>query len=161
MKRLLGVIGILALGACAQTAPPPVATVTPVSAGSASGSAPADPLAGLKAFTLADLAAASADAKAQTPPDLTASQCYDFLIATLPGLPSFTPGQTVGAVVAFQKLRDLNNGATAVNGVLKSLNLACAPLVIDTQTTINKLILMGAGASGFAPGLGALGSLLP
>ena len=123
----------LALGACSSapqvTIQPPV-VVTP--AAEPAAAVPSDPLAQLRAFTLADLTAASADAKAQTPPDITASQCYDFLAKNLPTLPSFAPGQTVGAVMAFQKLRDLQNGATSQNGFLKSLNLACAPLVIDT-----------------------------
>ena len=142
----------LALGACSSapqvTVQPPV--VVTAAATQPAAPAPSDPLAQLRAFTLADLTAASADAKAQTPPDITASQCYDFLAKNLPTLPSFAPGQTVGAVMAFQKLRDLQNGATSQNGFLKSLNLACAPLVIDTQTVINKLALIGAGSAATA-----------
>jgi len=138
----------LALGACSSA--PQVTIQPPVAATQAAVPAPSDPLAQLRAFTLADLTAASADAKAQTPPDITASQCYDFLAKNLPTLPSFAPGQTVGAVMAFQKLRDLQNGVTSQNGFLKSLNLACAPLVIDTQTVINKLALIGAGSAATA-----------
>jgi hypothetical protein len=104
-----------------------------------------DPLAQLKAFTLSDLTAATADAHATG--DQTAYQCYDYLITWLPTLPSFTPATNVGAVLAFQKLRDLNASANNVQNSLKPLNLACAPLVIDTQTTINKLISIAGGAA--------------
>ena len=131
------------LAACAGNPPPqvslqnPVVVTPPVTATATPMTN--DPLAKLAAFTLADLQAADADAKAQMPPDVTASQCYDYLIAVIPTikLPGFNP--TVGAVLAFQRGRDLANGVTLANGQLKSLNLACAALVIDTQTTINRL----------------------
>lgn len=144
MNRILLVLVALSLAACAgQT--PAVSLQSPVTV---TASAPAqDPLAQLQAFTVADLQAASADAKAQTPPDTTASQCYDFLAVALPKLQGPQTGKTVGAVLAFQKLRDLHNGATSQSGALKNLNLACAPLVIDTQSVINKLILIGAGSA--------------
>lgn len=159
MKRVLPILAILALAGCSSygVQSPIVAAPTP--------DAPVANAQGLAAFTVADLQAASADAKAQVPPDVTAGQCYDFLITVIPTIKGPASGQTVGAFVAFQKARDLANGATAVNGVLKNLNLACAPLVIDTQTTINKLIVLGAGigATGgaLAPMLGAIPTLLP
>lgn len=111
----------------------------------------ADPLSQLSAFTLADLQAASADAHAQTPPDVTAYQCYDYLIALVPTITP--PGQvpTMGAILIFQKNRDLANGLSTANSQLKSLNLACAPLVIDTQTLINRLALIGAGTAAIVP----------
>lgn len=168
MKKLLLIapIALLALAACAQTPPPVVATPPSISTATATlAPAPTDPLSGLRNFTVADLQAASADAHAQTPPDQTAYQCYDFLSANLPTLPSFTPGAKVGAVLAFQKIRDLASGTTSQNGFLKQLNLACAPLVIDTQTTVNKLILLGAGGAAtggtLSPLLGGLGALIP
>jgi hypothetical protein len=145
MKRYIPIILALGLAACAGTA-------TVSTGGPAPVSTPA--VQSLAQFTIADLMAASADAKAQTPPDITASQCYDFLIAFLPTIQLPGSGQTVGAILVFQKGRDLINGATGINGQLKSLNLACAPLVIDTQTTINKLLLLGGGAV-------ATGGLLP
>ena len=153
MKRLFIAAACLALAACAGSPPPAISVQSPVVVGQPAAPAQVQsPLAQLQSFTLADLQAASADAHAQVPPDQTAYQCYDFLVRTLPTLPQFTPGQTVGAVMAFQKLRDLNSGVTSAQGALKSLNLACAPLVIDTQTTINRLALIGAGgvASGGA-----------
>lgn len=156
--------------ACAGTAPVTVATPTAsltIAPSVAAAPAP-DPVQQLAAFTVADLLAASQDAKAQTPPDTTASQCYDYLAAVIPTLKGPGAGQTVGAFVAFQKARDLANGVTAANGALKSLNLACAPLVIDTQTVVNRLLVVGAGiaATGgalapFAGALPALGAALP
>lgn len=130
----------LALAGCTTTAPPPAGA--PV--------ASSDSLSGLAKFTVADLQAASADAHAQTPPDETAFRCYDFLITAIPTLTPSSSGNTVGAFVAFQKLRDLHNGVSSAGGALKSLTLACAPLVIDTQTVVNKLLLLGAGT--FATG---------
>ena len=161
MRYLVCAVAMLAIAGCAGTTPQvstPVVTSAPVS----------DPLAGLKAFTIADLQAALADANAQVPPDQTSAQCYAFLIAALPNLPSFQPGSPVGAVLAFQKLRDLQNGVSSSQGALKSLNLACAPLVIDTQTVINKLLLISAGTAAtggslapFAGALPVIGAALP
>ena len=104
----------------------------------------------LAAFTVADLQTASTDAHAHG--DQTAYQCYDYLIVTIPTLaPAGGVTGTVGAVVVFQQARDLANGINPNNGVLKGINLACAPLVIDTQTVINQLIVtMGGAAAGLA-----------
>lgn len=169
--RYLACLALLATAGCtsASAPPPAVATGAPVSLVPA---APAvDPLTQLHDFTVADLRAASADAKAQNPPDTAAAQCYDFLAVALPSFPSLAPGSAgaaIGAVLAFQKARDLANGTVNPNGALSQLNLACAPLVIDVQTTVNKLLLVGAGtaATGGAlgpalPGLSAIGGLLP
>ncbi len=162
MKRYRPIGILFAALLCASCAGAPAPVVGPVPA-----PAPAS-VAGLAAFTVADLQAASADAKAQTPPDVTAAQCYDFLASVVPTLQLPSGQQTVGAFVAFQKARDLANGATATNGALKNLNLACAPLVIDTQTVINKLLLLGAGVAAtggalapFAGALPAIGGALP
>jgi hypothetical protein len=159
MKRIAAVLALVILAGCSGIGVQSPIVVAP-------GTDPTPPNAqGLAAFTVADLQAASADAKAQVPPDITAAQCYDFLAQVVPTIAGPASGQTVGAFVAFQHARDLANGATAINGTLKSLNLACAPLVIDTQTTINKLIILGAGigATGgaLAPVIGALPTILP
>jgi hypothetical protein len=159
MKFRLSLFAALAfvLAACAgQT--PQVSVQSPVvvtpGATVAAPAAPQSQLAQLQAFTLADLKAANADALAQSPPDVTSSQCYSFLIGFIPTLPSAQQGQTVGAVMAFQKLRDLKNGVTNSGGALKSLNLACAPLVIDVQSTVNLLALqIGGTAAGASVGL--------
>lgn len=142
---------VLLCGACSST--PQVTSLTTSSSGvavtstPATPSAPTDPLGKLAAFTLTDLKAASADAHAQTPPDQTAYQCYDYLIALIPTIQLPGGTQTVGAVMAFQRGRDINNGIGASSGMLKSLNLACAPLVIDTQTTLNKLVAVAGGSA--------------
>jgi hypothetical protein len=163
-KSIIAAIGLLALAGCAG-APAPGASVTVSSAGvsttppvASAPAAPSDPLAQLASFTMADLQAADADAKAQTPPDQTAYQCYDYLIAVLPQIKLPNGGSTVGAILAFQRGRDLANGLNASQGALKSLNLACAPLVIDAQTTLNKLLAVGGGA---AVGTGVGLPLLP
>lgn len=160
----------LALSACAgqpTVAPSPMGTQVASVAPAALQPSP-DPISQLAAFTVSDLQAASIDAKAQTPPDVTAGQCWDFLAGVIPTLKPNAGNIKLGAFIAFQKARDLANGATAANGVLKNLNLACAPLTIDTQTIINKLLLIGAGTAAtggalapFAGGLGAIGASLP
>lgn len=103
------------------------------------------PVSALANFTLADLQSASDDAHAAA--DQTAFQCYDYLIKALPALQSQAKAGSVGAVYAFQRTRDL----TAKAGNLSGLNLACAPLVIDTQTTINRLAVLGLGGKVLAP----------
>lgn len=134
MRNLLAVLAVLSLAACAGTAAPV-------------GQAPTG-LQSLADFTVADLKASSDDAKAQVPPDDDAAQCYDYLITVVPTVGSHSlGGQTVGAFLAFQKARDLINSTTAVNSALKKLNHNCAALVIDTQTTINKLLILGGGAA--------------
>lgn len=144
MKKFLILGACLALAACAAPTPPTTAKA-------------ADPVTALGSFTLADLQAASADAHAHN--DQAAYQCYDYLITVLPSLqvPS-GPLPTVGAFVAFQKGRDVANDLGGAQSGLKSLNLACAPLVIDTQTILNKLALIGVG--GAAAG-GAVAPLVP
>lgn len=135
MRPIFAAALALALAACGGPLVPPSPGPNP------------NPIQSLAAFTLADLQAASADAHAQNPPDQTAYQCYDFLIAVIPTIQIPGGNKNVGAVLLFQQGRDLANGVTAANGALKNLNLACAPLVIDTQTTLNKLLLLGAGAA--------------
>lgn len=160
MKRI-AILAALLLGACANPPPLPTSSITTPPSTTAPASPSADVFAKIAAFTISDLQAASADAKSQTPPDITASQCYDFLAAAIPKLQSQLPGLPQGAFSAFQKARDLSNGIASANGpggIVKSLNLACAPLVIDTQTVINKLLVLGAGTA--ASG-GTLAPLLP
>ena len=169
-RLTLAVALALALAAC-QSAPPATSTAAPGSAVTsplpgASAAAPSA-LAGFAAFTVADLQAASADAHAANDPAHSWT-CWDYLAANLPTLQLPSGQQTVGAFLAFQKARDLANGAVSSNGLLAGLNLACAPVVIDTQTTVNKLLLLGAGVASTggalapaAAGLGALGPTLP
>ena len=162
---------ILALALlCAACSSAPQVTVQPpvvVTPPAASATAPANPLSGFTSFTVADLQAASVDAHAANDPAKSWT-CWDYLAANLPTLQLPAGQQTVGAFLAFQKARDLANGAVSSNGLLAGLNLACAATVIDTQTTVNKLLLLGAGTAATggalapaAAGLGALGPTLP
>lgn len=174
-KLLLAVTCAAALVGCQAATPvPPTPTASAATTPAAAPAAPTDPLASLHDFTLKDIQAASADAHAQPAQpgcqsgDCTAYQCYDWLAANLPALPSFQPGQTVGVVLAFQKARDLVNGSTSSSGFLASLNRACSPLVNDVNLTLGKLGLVAAGTAAtggaLAPGaaiLPALGASLP
>jgi hypothetical protein len=176
MRNLIFPFVLLALAGCTATVgagTTPSTAAVGISVGAAPAVAPAptsDPLTRLHDFTVADLQAASADAKAQVPPDITASRCWDFLAVNLPTIPM--PGMngqtTFGAVMLFQKTRDILNGGRSNSGFLKSMNDACAALVIDAQTTFNKLLLVSAGTAAtggalapFAGGLGAIGAALP
>ncbi len=151
---------------CAACAGQP-ATVAGPGTSAVSVASASNPLRTLADFTVADLQAASIDAKAQTPPDTAASQCYDYLASVVPTLKAPAADQP-GAFLAFQKARDLANGVTASDGLLKTLNLACAPLVIDTQTVVSRLLAVGAGvaaaraaAAPLAAALPAFGAVLP
>jgi len=168
MRSILCLPVILALAGCApqavQTQP---ATSAPAGAASSAAAAPSDPLAQIATFTVADLQAASADAAAQVPPDVTARLCYDYLAGLIPTIKA-PGGQTVGAFVAFQKARDLARGTSAAGGWLTAFNIACAALATDVRLTLAKfgLIAAGTAATGGAlapalPGLGALGATLP
>lgn len=154
----LALFAVLGTSACAGN---PVSVAPVGSVAVAPAAAEPSAVEKLSAFTVADLQAASLDAKAQNPPDVTAYQCYDFLAALVPTLKGPGPGDTVGVFVALQKARDLANGVTSSTGALKNLNLACAPLVIDTQTVVNRLLLVGAGTASAKAALGPLGALLP
>lgn len=133
----------------------------------------ANPVLALQTFTVADLTAAKADADAQTPPDLVSSQCYAALIPLVEtgvGNP-FPTG--LGGFQLLQKARDAKAALANIqspNGPLSSLNIACAPLVLDVQHTLIQLGIVGGGiaASGgltlpfTLPGIfGGLGGLLP
>lgn len=156
---------LLSLGACAtqgQAPASPVVSIATATSAAPAASAPAqNGLAQLASFTLGDLQAASADAHAQVPPDQTAFQCYDWLIGQMPVIQAAGQPQTVGAILAFQKARDLLNGVSSVNGTLKNLNLACAPLANDVQVTLAKLGLLAAGAGVTGGAAGALLAPLP
>jgi peptidoglycan hydrolase-like protein with peptidoglycan-binding domain len=158
MKRLSILATILLLGACAsQPAQVSVQSPVVVTSGTPAATPAQSQLAKLQAFTLADLQAANADALAQSPPDVTSSQCYTYLIAFLPTIQGASGTKTVGAIMAFQKARDLVNGVQGSGASLKKLNLACAPLVIDVQTTVNQLALqLGGAAAGASVGLPTL-----
>lgn len=105
-----------------------------------------NPAAVLQQFTLSDLQNALADAQAQVPPDMIAANCYQQLITVVQS-PAVNPlPSQLGAFSAFQKARDLKNMVVALqtpNGPLAQLNMACAPLVVDVQTTLINLGVIG------------------
>jgi hypothetical protein len=147
--------------AAIQAPPPKPRPAAPAS--SSSGSplsqtvAQQNPAAVLQQFTLTDLQAALADALAQNPPDTIAGNCYQELVTVVQS-PAINPLPTgPGAFQLFQKARDLKNIVSALqsnNGPLTALNVACAPLVIDVQTTLIRLGVIGGAVA-------ATGGLLP
>jgi hypothetical protein len=118
------------------------------------GTDPAGPVPGggnslqatIQKLTIADLQAADTDAKAHS--DAVASMCYEALIPIVqsqaPILPDSPPK---GVVTAFQAARDVVNGVQAAPGVLKGLNVPCAPLVLDAEHTLIQLGLKIAPAA--------------
>jgi hypothetical protein len=115
-----------------------------VSCAAGSGQFSAD-LNQLKEFTVADLQAALVDATAHK--DVAASQCYATLLDVIAtGLPQL-PQKPVGAVSAFQALRDvIGQGPDQANAVAKKINIGCAALFVDANATIARLMAIGAGS---------------
>lgn len=98
-----------------------------------------NPLAVLQQFTVADLQAALADAKAQTPPDTVAANCYAALIPFVQSQVQNPLPSGAGAFQALQKARDAKAYLANIQsptGPLAGLNIACAPLVLDVQNTL-------------------------
>ena len=144
--------------AAIQAPPPKPRPANPASGGPLSQSAAQqNPATVLQKFTLDDLQAALADAQAQNPPDTIAANCYTELITVVQS-PAINPLPSgPGAFQLFQKARDLKNLVAAMqsnNGPLQALNIACAPLVIDVQTTLIRLGVIGGAVA-------ATGGLLP
>jgi hypothetical protein len=117
----------------------------------------ANPIVVLQRFTLDDVNAALADAKAQTPPDQVAINCYTALASTLQS-PVINPLPSgLGAFQALQKARDAKNNLAqlqANGGPLEALKIGCAAYVVDAA---NVLSLLGLAAGAIAP----IGGVLP
>lgn len=119
-----------------------------------------NPLLVLQTFTITDLQNALADAQAQTPPDTVAATCYQALIPLVQnanGAKGLIP-KSLGAVQVLQKARDAKQFLATLNsptGPLAGLNVACAPLVLDVQTTLIQLGII----SGAVVGTAATGGL--
>lgn len=98
----------------------------------------------LQNFTQTDLQAALADAAANNDP--VAVACYTALLGLVKN-PNTNPlGVPSGAFSALQKARDLKAlllNLQSPNGPLSNLNVACAPLILDAQTTLIQLGVMG------------------
>src|SRR5260221_4521221 len=148
------------LRVAAIQAPPPKprpAPTAPMPPAMTAAAAQQNPAGVLQQFPLTDLQAALADASAQNPPDTIAANCYQELITVVQS-PAINPLPSgPGAFQLFQKARDLKNLVAAMqsnNGPLQALNIACAPLVIDVQTTLIRLGVIGGAVA-------ATGGLLP
>jgi len=100
----------------------------------------------LQKFTVADLQAADADAKAHH--DTLAATCYEALVPVIQAQPNLIPSTAPkGLFTAFQEGRDGVNAIQAVPTALKGLNVACGPLVLDAQQTVLALGLKIAPAA--------------
>lgn len=107
--------------------------------------ATANPLSVLQKFTTDDLQAALLDAQANK--DIAAVNCYTALIPLVQSGVANPLPKGLGAFQALQKARDLKAmlaNLQSPNGPLASLNIACAPLVMDVQTTLIQLGVSGA-----------------
>lgn len=111
----------------------------------------ANPVAVLQSFTAADLQAALADANAQTPPDTVSAACYTALIPLVQSSVSSPLPASLGAFQLLQKARDakaLIANLQSPTGPLAALNVACAPLVLSTESTLVQLgVISGAVAA--------------
>jgi hypothetical protein len=152
MKYILTIIISLAVtNAEARPLPPPIPTPVakpaPEPASTAkftAATAAANPLNFVQSFALSDLQAALADAQGQTPPDTLSITCYNALIPIVQSQVANPLPTQLGAFLAVQKARDLKNfiaNLQSPSGPLAGLNIACAPWLMDNQTT---LIAIGA-----------------
>lgn len=123
-----------------------------------------NPLIVVRQFTIADLQAALADAQAQSPPDTVAANCYTALIPFVQSQAQNPLPAGAGVFQALQKARDAKAYLANIQsptGPLASLNIACAPLVLDVQNTLVTLgisvgvIANPAGAAATVSGLPA------
>lgn len=139
---------VIMLGGCTNSLP--VVTIAPAATtDNAQGS-----IADLRAFTLADLQNAEADAKATG--DIIAEPCYAALADVLASLPAAPGGgQAAGAATAFQHARDLYNPLRG--GIPPALILGCGPLA--SQVRLDVIQFIGKVAGGAAV-VGASGGIL-
>lgn len=109
------------------------AALTACSAAPTTAVAGVPSLAQLVNYTVADLQAASADAKAHN--DVIAQQCYDGLVPLVQGLPSQLPTVPVGVVSSFQAAWELVRAAQfgMQSPVGQAFVLACGPLILDVE----------------------------
>ena len=121
-----------------------------------------DFLTALGKFTIADLQAASADAKAHNDPEF--AMCWDGLIPIVAGLQvqggGVPPGLTLpkGAASFVQAIRDILQGGGAVGTplILKQVNMACGAAYVSARHDIIKVVVAVTAAASGAPGAGSL-----
>lgn len=103
----------------------------------ASTSASSDPSQQLLAFSLADLQAADKIAKANG--DTVAATCYDYLIPKVQAIQTAEATSTA-SVAGAASFAEVSRGLTVqMNNAKSGLNVACAPLVLDTANTALQL----------------------
>ena len=170
--RIVALLALCAAGlAFAGAVPATAATKPPAFRSAAAGNAKPsvtqaqqNPLIVVRQFTIADLQAALADAQAQTPPDTVAVNCYTALIPFVQSQAQNPLPAGAGVFQALQKARDAKAYLANIQsptGPLASLNIACAPLVLDVQNTLVTLgvsvgvIANPAGAAATVGGLPA------
>jgi len=130
-----------------------------------------NPILLLQQFTASDLQAALTDANAQTPPDTTSAACYTALLAMVNSPINNPLPSQLGLFLALQKARDAEAflaNLQSPTGPLSALNVACAPLVMDVNTTLLALgvttgLVVGTGGIAIPalPGLASLLAILP
>jgi hypothetical protein len=120
-----------------------------------------NPVLLIKNFTISDLQAALNDANAQSPPDAAAAACYAALLTVVESNVASPLPAGPGLFQALQKARDakaLIANLQSPTGPLSALNTACAPLVLDAQSTLLGLgVGVGLVVSPVAPAAGIAG----
>ena len=158
--RVLAILALCTVAAIVCAAPATAASRTLVRQAAVSGKptvtqAQQNPLIVVRQFTIADLQAALADAQAQTPPDTVAVNCYTALIPFVQSQAQNPLPAGAGVFQALQKARDAKAYLANIQsptGPLASLNIACAPLVLDVQNT---LVTLGVSVGAIANPAGA------
>ena len=100
----------------------------------------ASPLVLLQRFDVGDIQAALADAEQQNPPDNIAATCYRALIGIVQAnVPASIVPPGSGTFQTTQKSRhnkNLNAALQSPAGALSGFGIACAPLMLDDQSTL-------------------------
>jgi hypothetical protein len=129
-----------------------------------------NPLVLIQQFTTNDLNNAIDLANAQTPPDTVAVACWQVLLPivqaaqTAPGGASAGNALQLGIATGIQDTRDAQSliaNLQSPTGPLAKVNTACAPVVVQLNTTLT-LLGVGGGvvaAGGPAAATGAIGAL--
>jgi hypothetical protein len=150
---------IFVVPAMAANTATPVTPKPAVSSKATVAQAQQNPLVVLRQFTVADLQTALADAQAQTPPDTVAVTCYTALIPFVQSQMQNPLPTGAGVFQALQKARDAKAYLANIQsptGPLAGLNIACAPLVLDVQST---LVTLGVAVGVIANPAGAAATL--
>jgi hypothetical protein len=132
-----------------------------------------NPLVLIQQFTVNDLTNAISLANAQTPPDTVAVNCWQTLLpvvqaAQSTGTASSGNALQIGIATAVQDTRDAQSliaNLQSPTGPLAKVNTACAPVVVQLQTTLTLLgvgggVVAAGGPAAATSAIGALNALL-